>query len=68
MEEAITNYQGAIQLSPKLTQAYLCLAIALSETNRKEEAMRQYQKVIEIDPNSADAYNGIGYEMNNLNR
>ena len=55
-EEAIDNYNKAIETNQDFKDAYYNKGIVLRELGRKEEAIDNYNKAIEIDPNYAKAH------------
>ena len=55
-EEAICQYNIAIQLDQNYTPAYFNKGICLSNLDKKEEAISQYNKAIELNNNYVDAY------------
>jgi tetratricopeptide (TPR) repeat protein len=66
-EEAIEDYNKAIELNPKNAEAYNNRGNAHSELNKHEEAIEDFNKAIELDPKYAEAYNNRGnayYELN----
>ena len=67
-DEAIVQYQKAIQADPKFSYAYNGWGIALQDLNRPEEAIAQYRKAIELDPKYAYAYYNWGNALLDLKR
>ncbi|MGZ9213611.1 MAG: tetratricopeptide repeat protein [Candidatus Binatia bacterium] len=65
-EDAIKQYQKAIDLDPGFAEAYNTLGMALQELKRPEEAIKQYQKAIDIDPRKANVYNNWGTALHFL--
>jgi len=59
-ENAIKEYDAAIEQDPGYVRAYFGKAIALKKMRRYDEAEQAYQKVIEIDPTMARAYFNLG--------
>ncbi|NYF49962.1 tetratricopeptide repeat protein [Tunturiibacter gelidoferens] len=59
-EEAIAEYQKAIELDPKDAHAYYDWGIALDGEGKHEEASAKYRKAIELDPKDAYAYSNWG--------
>src|SRR5580704_9032019 len=47
---AIKDFQKAIELDAKLTEAHLWLGLALRKSNRNAEARKEFQKVMELNP------------------
>ena len=54
LEEAINNYNKAIELNPVYTEAFFNKGICLSNLNKKEEAIEVFNKAIEIVNNDAE--------------
>ncbi len=50
MELAIKDFQKAIELDPKLTEAHLWLGLALRKSNKNPEARKEFQRVVEMNP------------------
>ena len=67
-DEAIGQFQKAIQADPKFSYAYNGRGNALRDLKRPEEAKAQYQKAIELDPKYAYAYNNLGNALRDLKR
>jgi tetratricopeptide (TPR) repeat protein len=67
-EEAIVQYQKAIELDPHYTDAYIAWGNALANQRKYDEAIAKYQKAIELDPHYTDAYNNWGLALGDLNR
>jgi tetratricopeptide (TPR) repeat protein len=59
-DEAVTNYQKAIELDPKHAFAYYDWGLLLYDQENYSEAVSKYQKAIELDPQDPDAYNELG--------
>ena len=59
---ALTDYNKAIELNPKHTEAYLVRA-TLKQLNLNDisGALADYNKTIELDPKHAQAYAGRGW-------
>jgi len=55
-EDAIVQYDKAIELNPSFTSAWNNKGIALSRLKRYENAINCYDKAIEIDQNHANAW------------
>ena len=54
---AIEDYQKAIECDSEYISAYLSLAIAYEKINDKEEENRIYKKLVELMPDNTDVYN-----------
>lgn len=62
-EDAISNYNRAIELDPYYTQAYYNRGIVYEKLGKDEDAISDYSKAIQLDPFYIDAYyhRGIVY-------
>ena len=67
-EEAIKDYDMAIELEPDFATAYNNRGTAKDELGRHEEAIKDYNKAIELEPNDATAYNNRGSAKYELGR
>ncbi|WP_375496211.1 tetratricopeptide repeat protein, partial [uncultured Nostoc sp.] len=65
LDEAIANYQKAIQLDPKYAGAYNGLGNVLYEQEKLDEAIANYQKAIQLDPKDATTYHNLGMMLGN---
>ncbi len=59
-EQAVAQFQKAVELEPTSDQAYAGLASAYKHLNRLDEAEKTYQRVIELRPQYARAYINLG--------
>jgi len=59
-EDAITQFQSALQINPGYAEAHNNLGIAFSQTGRIDEAIAQYQKALQIKPDDAEAHCSLG--------
>ena len=66
--EAIADYNRAIELDPKCATAYSNRGTAYSGLNKYDEAMEDYNRAIELDPNDATAYSNRGTAYYDLER
>ena len=64
-DEAIAQYQKALEIKPDVRQAHNNLGIVLAECGRVDEAIAHYRKALEIEPDYADAYNNLGIALAN---
>lgn len=60
LEEALTDYQQAIELAPDAPDPYLNRGAALEGLGRWQEAIASYNHVLELDPDDPAAYNNRG--------
>ncbi len=63
VEEAIKNFQKAIEINPKYALAYQNLGHALHNQGKVEEAIKNFQKAIEINPEDDWAYYSWGHAL-----
>ena len=64
LEEAVTEFQRAVELDAGYTAARLNLGYLYDRLERVEEAMTEYRKVIELDPGNLLARNNLGVLYN----
>ena len=60
LDEAITAYRQAIQLSPNDAEAYNQLGNALQDLQKLDEAIAAYRKAVELAPNNPIFYSFLG--------
>ena len=60
LEEAILNYDKAIELKPNYAVAYNNRGVAKQELGRHEEAILDLDKAIELEPKSSHSYSWRG--------
>lgn len=60
IEEAISDYEKAIEIVPNAPDPYLNRGIAYERLNKWSEAIADYNQVIELDPEDPLAYNNRG--------
>jgi tetratricopeptide (TPR) repeat protein len=60
-EQAILDFNKALEENPKDAEAYLKRGIAQAEKGRYKQAISDYNKAIEINPRNAKAYINRGY-------
>jgi tetratricopeptide (TPR) repeat protein len=65
-EEAIKDYDKAIELEPNITAGYNNRGLAKNYLKKYEEAIKDLNKAIELDPNYLFAYNNRGLAKYNL--
>jgi tetratricopeptide (TPR) repeat protein len=59
-DEAIENFQIALQLDPKLTRSYYNWGYALVLQGRYDEAIEHYQQAIQLDPTNSYGHKRLG--------
>ena len=59
-EEAITQYQKALDIKPDFAEAYYNLAYVRHQLGQVEKAIPLYQKVVELRPDLSEAHNNLG--------
>jgi tetratricopeptide (TPR) repeat protein len=67
-DQAIKNYQKAIDLDPKYTSAYSNMGFVLNNQRKYKEAVELLNKAIELDPKNSQSYNNKGYAFKELKR
>lgn len=70
-EQAIAEYEKAIELDPKLAMAYSNLGSVYSNIGLLNKAIVKYKKAIRIDPKATFAHNNLGnayYARGNYSR
>jgi Flp pilus assembly protein TadD len=60
VDEAITQFQTALQISPESTQAHVDLGMALEREGKVDEAITQYQMALQIKPADAAVHYNLG--------
>lgn len=60
IDEAIPEYQNALELNPELNDARFNLGIAYHSKGLIEQAIEQYQIMLRYYPGSASAHNALG--------
>jgi tetratricopeptide (TPR) repeat protein len=60
VDEAITQFQEALQIKPNYAEAHNNLGLALFQRGRVDEATTQFQKAVQINPALAAAHNNLG--------
>jgi tetratricopeptide (TPR) repeat protein len=63
MEEAVTNFNKALDLDPMDATIHLNLGMALVSLKRQAEAQRHYAEAVRLDPNLAEAHFRLGFEL-----
>ena len=67
-EEAVREYQKAIDLNPDFAEAYDNLGNALGRLGRGAEAVERYQKALELDPENVKAHSNLGVALGRMGR
>lgn len=60
LDNAILNYEQAIELAPNYIQAYNNLGVAYEHKGETAKAIPLYEKAIELNPQLSVAYNNLG--------
>ncbi len=63
MDEAIIQYQTALQIKPDYAEACYNLGNALFKKGMVDEAIAHYQTALQINPGYAEAHNNLGYAL-----
>ncbi len=64
-KEAAFEFENALKINPKLTEAYLGLGYVSDSSKNYDEAIGYFNKALEISPNYVEAYMGLAYVFNN---
>ena len=60
MDEAMVQFQKALQINPDYAEAHNNLGTALAQKGKVDEAIAQFQKAMQIKPDLAEAHNNLG--------
>jgi tetratricopeptide (TPR) repeat protein len=60
-DEAISNYNKALEINPRLAEAYESRGIAYGKKGQCNQAISDYTKALEINPRDVWAYNNRGF-------
>jgi len=60
VDEAMHQYQKALEINPNYDQAYNNLGNALLQKGQVAEAIADFQETLEINPNIEEAHNNLG--------
>ncbi len=63
LQEAIEQYEHALQIDPDDADAHSSLGVALAQTGKIGEAVRHYEQALRIKPDSADVYCNLGIAL-----
>ena len=67
-QEAIDQYNAALQINPNYVEARNDLGIALGQQGRTQEAIDQYKAVLQFNPNLPKTHNNLGIALCQLKR
>ena len=67
-QEAIREFEMALQLKPNMADTHCNLAVALQRSGRLDEAIAHYEEAVRIDPDYADAHYDLGTALVRVNR
>jgi tetratricopeptide (TPR) repeat protein len=67
-QDALENYDKAIEIKTDFASAYSNRGIALRKLNRLHDALISYNEAIKFKPDYADAYFNRGIALNELNK
>src|SRR5882724_8751886 len=62
-DQAIAQYQQAIDLRPRYAEAHYNLARLLAQKGQLDDAVTHYEKALEINPADAEAQNNLGVTL-----
>jgi protein O-GlcNAc transferase len=68
LDDAINNYQKALELNPSSAEVYHSLGNAFRDKQNYTKALACYQKVTEIDPNNSLVYNNLAVVLKDIGR
>lgn len=60
LDQAISNYNKAIELNPRLADAYNNRGLAYARKEQYDRAVGDFSRAVEIDPRFDRAYNNLG--------
>jgi superkiller protein 3 len=60
LDEAVTEFQSAIQSDPRYAAAHANLAYTYDRLGRVDEAIAAYKETVALDPKNAVAFNNLG--------
>src|SRR5215468_4330920 len=67
-DEAIKNYDKAVELAPKLFTTWYNRGNALVDVGRHEEAIASYRRALALDPKHIEANYNLGHALIKINR
>ncbi len=59
-DEAISEFQHALQINPNYNEAQFCLATAFMQKGKVDEAIQHFICALRINPNYAETHYGLG--------
>jgi Flp pilus assembly protein TadD len=62
-DEAITQYQMALQIVPDFVEVHDNLGVALMQMGRVDEAITQFKMALQIKPDNPKARNNLGFAL-----
>jgi tetratricopeptide (TPR) repeat protein len=68
MDEAIAQYQKALEINPNYADAHNNLGTALFQKGRTDEAITHFQAALKIKPDFADAHYNLGVALQQKGR
>ena len=68
VQEAIGQYQQALQLKPDSAEAHYSFGVALVGQGRLREAIGHYEQALQISPHDAEVHNGLGIALERAGR
>jgi Tfp pilus assembly protein PilF len=60
LQEAITDYKGALAANPSLSEAHSNLGLIYNQQHNYGQAIAEFRKALALNPKDAITYNGIG--------
>ena len=63
MDEAMAQFQKALEIKPNYVQAHNNLGIVLVKKGREDEGIAEYEKALAINPNYAEARYNLGIAL-----
>jgi protein O-mannosyl-transferase len=63
LDEAIAQYQTALQIRPDYVEAHYNLGTALYDKGSVDEAIAQFQQALQFRPRSEEAHNNLGIAL-----
>ena len=62
-DEAIADYQKALEIYPNYAMAYFNIGCALAKKGQVDQAIAHYEKALKIDPNYVQAQCNLGFAL-----